>query len=56
MHRRPLLLALAGAMMPRLAPAATPATTPPAQADLARLQAHLRFLADPLLEGREAGQ
>lgn len=55
MHRRPLLLALAGAMLPRLAPAATPAATPPAQADLARLQAHLRFLADPLLEGREAG-
>ncbi|HEY9105611.1 MAG TPA: M28 family metallopeptidase [Roseateles sp.] len=51
MQRRPLLQALAGLALPSLALAASPDR----QADLARLQAHLRFLADPLLEGREAG-
>ncbi len=53
MRRRPLLLALAGTALTPLARAATRTPTP--QADVARLQAHLRFLADPLLEGREAG-
>ncbi len=48
MQRRALLSALAAAL-PGLALAAA------AQADARRLQAHLRFLADPLLEGREAG-
>jgi len=51
MQRRFLLQALAGLALPSLASAATSKL----QADLARLQAHLRFLADPLLEGREAG-
>lgn len=51
LQRRPLLQALAGLALPSLARAASPDR----QADLARLQAHLRFLADPLLEGREAG-
>jgi hypothetical protein len=45
MRRRHLLPALAA--LPSLAAAA--------EADLARLQAHMRFLADPLLEGRETG-
>jgi len=49
MQRRALLSALAAAL-----PGATLAATPP-QPDPHRLQAHLRFLADPLLEGREAG-
>lgn len=50
MRRRHLLQALAA--LPSLA-AAEPASRP--YVELARLQAHLRFLADPLLEGREAG-
>ncbi|MFG6429408.1 M28 family metallopeptidase [Roseateles sp. LYH14W] len=50
MQRRPLLAALAA--LPSLV-RAEPVRRP--GADLARLQAHLRFLADPLLEGREAG-
>jgi len=49
MQRRALLSALAAAL-PCSALAA-----PPLQPDQRRLQAHLRFLADPLLEGREAG-
>ncbi|HEY8880033.1 MAG TPA: M28 family metallopeptidase [Roseateles sp.] len=49
MRRRALLNALAAAL-PGLALA-----VPALQADPHRLQAHLRFLADPLLEGREAG-
>ncbi|MDR7295443.1 Zn-dependent M28 family amino/carboxypeptidase [Pelomonas aquatica] len=50
MQRRHLLQALAAsAALPSFARAE------PARADLARLQAHLRFLADPLLEGRETG-
>lgn len=49
MQRRHLLSALAALPSLAAAQAATPV------ADLARLQAHLRFLADPLLEGREAG-
>jgi len=48
MHRRHLLAALAA--LPSLAWAQSAPV-----AELARLQAHLRFLADPLLEGREAG-
>ena len=51
MQRRHLLQALGGVVLPSLAGAAAPRPS----ADLARLQAHLRFLADPLLEGREAG-
>lgn len=47
MRRRHLIHAAAAL------PAAAWAQAP--QADLGRLQAHLRFLADPLLEGREAG-
>jgi Zn-dependent M28 family amino/carboxypeptidase len=49
MRRRALLSAVAAAL-PGSALAASPL-----QPDLRRLQAHLRFLADPLLEGREAG-
>lgn len=50
MRRRQLLGALAaGAALPSHAGGAS------AEPDLRRLQAHLRFLADPLLEGREAG-
>jgi hypothetical protein len=53
MQRRHLLQALAASTaLPTLA-GAEPARRP--QADLARLQAHLHFLADPLLEGRETG-
>ncbi|MDR7336038.1 M28 family metallopeptidase [Roseateles asaccharophilus] len=52
LRRRPLLQALGTLALPALA-AAEPARGP--QADLARLQAHQRFLADPLLEGRETG-
>jgi hypothetical protein len=54
MQRRRLLDGLAAAA----AASALPAfgrTPPTPQPDLRRLQAHLRFLADPLLEGREAG-
>lgn len=47
MQRRRLLGSLAAAALPWPAGAAAP--------ELQRLQAHLRFLADPLLEGREAG-
>lgn len=52
LHRRPLLQALGALALPKLANAAPPRQP---QADLARLQAHQRFLADPLLEGRETG-
>jgi Zn-dependent M28 family amino/carboxypeptidase len=52
MRRRPLLQALAGSALPLLGRAESVRRP---QADLARLQAHLRFLADPLLEGRETG-
>lgn len=52
MQRRHLLQALAASTaLPSFA-GAEPGVP---QADLARLQAHLRFLADPLLEGRETG-
>lgn len=50
MRRRHLLQALAA--LPSLAGAESVSRP---FAELARLQAHLRFLADPLLEGREAG-
>ena len=53
MKRRSLLDAAVAAMAAAALPAAAQGSAP--QADLRRLQAHLRFLADPLLEGRETG-
>lgn len=53
MRRRRLLDATFAALAAATLPAA--ARSPARQAELRRLQAHLRFLADPLLEGREAG-
>lgn len=56
MRRRHLLDALAAAAAGTVLPGAAWARKPqPAQAEVRRLQAHLRFLADPLLQGREAG-
>jgi len=53
MKRRHLLDAAVAALAATSLPAA--ARNQQARADPRRLQAHLRFLADPLLEGREAG-
>jgi Peptidase family M28/PA domain len=53
MKRRSLLDAAVAAMAAAALPASAQGLPP--QADLRRLQAHLRFLADPLLEGRETG-
>ncbi|MGQ3052514.1 MAG: M28 family metallopeptidase [Roseateles sp.] len=53
MKRRGLLEAAAASLAAVSLPAA--AQGQPLHADLRRLQAHLRFLADPLLEGRETG-
>jgi len=55
MQRRLLLDGLAAAVAATTALPAFGHTPPALQPDLRRLQAHLRFLADPLLEGREAG-
>jgi Zn-dependent M28 family amino/carboxypeptidase len=51
---RLLLILLLAAALPALSPAA-PATADDADADPARLKAHMAFLADDLLEGRETG-
>ncbi len=53
MRRRGLLDAAVAALAASALPAS--ARGQPSRAELRRLQAHLRFLADPLLEGREAG-
>jgi len=56
MKRRGLLQTWAAAAAATALPPAAHATLMHApRASLRRLQAHLRFLADPLLEGREAG-
>jgi Zn-dependent M28 family amino/carboxypeptidase len=52
LQRRSLMQAVGALAIPGLA-GAEPARQP--HAELAKLQAHLRFLADPLLEGRETG-
>lgn len=53
--RRRLLLASGAAWAAGLPAAAWSAVDGPPRASLAALQAHLRFLASPLLEGRETG-
>lgn len=55
MRRRRLLDALAATMAAAALPSSARAQGAAQLADARRLQAHVRFLADPLLEGREAG-